>query len=244
MPCVRLAICIALGSAAMLAAAHAGEGKEPRALVELFTSQGCSACPPADKLLGELGRDPTLVTLSLPIDYWDYLGWKDTLALPGHAKRQYGYAKARGDRRIYTPQAVVNGLMHVLGSDRQAIAHAILQSREAAATMRLPVALSVAGGRVVVSLPEMAAARGEVWLSGVRRAVPIRIERGENRGRTVTYHNVARSWHRLGEWTGAAASWSLALSELDDADDAVVIVQERTNGYPGRVLGAARAALH
>ena len=90
---------------------------EPRAVVELFTSQGCSSCPAADRLLGELGKDPDLLALSLPIDYWDYLGWKDTLASPGHSARQRAYAKVRGDREVYTPQIVVNGATHVLGSD-------------------------------------------------------------------------------------------------------------------------------
>src|SRR5579863_8706590 len=89
---------------------------EPRALVELFTSQGCSSCPLADKLLGELAADPSLVAISVPVDYWDYLGWKDTLASAGHSARQRAYARVRGDRQVYTPQIVVNGAMHVLGS--------------------------------------------------------------------------------------------------------------------------------
>ena len=84
---------------------------EPRAVIELFTSQGCSSCPPADKLLGELARDPSLIAMSLPVDYWDYLGWKDTLALHGHTTRQRAYAEARGDREVYTPQVVVNGVV-------------------------------------------------------------------------------------------------------------------------------------
>ena len=95
----------------------AGAG-EPRAVIELFTSQGCSSCPPADKVIGELARDPTLITLSLPVDYWDYLGWKDTLALHGHSNRERAYADTRGDREVYTPQVVVNGIVHVLGSDK------------------------------------------------------------------------------------------------------------------------------
>ena len=101
---------------------------EPRALIELFTSQGCSSCPPADKLLGELAADPSLVALSDPIDYWDYLGWKDTLASPAHSARQRAYAHVRGDREVYTPQIVVNGATHVLGSDRAAIERAISQT--------------------------------------------------------------------------------------------------------------------
>src|SRR5262245_38422146 len=101
---------------------------EPRAVVELFSSQGCSSCPEADKLIGELAKDPTLIVVSLPIDYWDYLGWKDTLADPKFTARQKAYSKVRGDRQVYTPQVVVNGRMHVLGSDRTSIERAIDES--------------------------------------------------------------------------------------------------------------------
>ena len=98
---------------------------EPRALLELFTSQGCSSCPAADKLLGDLTADPSLIALSLPIDYWDYLGWKDTLALPGHTARQKAYSHTRGDREVYTPQVVINGVAQALGSDRAEIEKAV-----------------------------------------------------------------------------------------------------------------------
>ena len=106
---------LAVIASALLASAAARA--EPRAVVELFTSQGCSSCPAADKLAGELARDPSLVVMSLAVDYWDYLGWKDTLALPGHTKRQKAYAKSRGDREIYTPQVVVNGTTLTYGTD-------------------------------------------------------------------------------------------------------------------------------
>ena len=99
-------------------------------MIELFTSQGCSSCPPADKLAGELAQDPSLLVMSLPIDYWDYLGWKDTLAHPGHTNRQRAYSKTRGDREVYTPQVVVNGIAQVLGSDKPAIESAITQTRK------------------------------------------------------------------------------------------------------------------
>ena len=103
--------------AGVLLASSGFAGAAPRALLELFTSQGCSSCPPADKMLGEFAKDPSLIALSLPIDIWDYLGWKDTLALPGHTARQRAYAEVRGDRQVYTPQLVINGSMHVVGSD-------------------------------------------------------------------------------------------------------------------------------
>ena len=109
---------------------------EPHAFLELFTSQGCSSCPPADRLLGELAVEPVVVALSLPIDYWDYLGWKDTLANPAHSARQRAYAHVRGDREVYTPQIVVNGSMHVLGSDRDAIEHMIAQTERKAPSCR------------------------------------------------------------------------------------------------------------
>src|SRR6266851_3411915 len=112
---------------------------EPRALLELFTSQGCSSCPAADKLLGELSGDPALVALSVPIDYWDYLGWKDTLASPAHSARQRGYARVRGDRQVYTPQIVINGSTHALGSDRSAVDRAITQTDQKSGAMSLPV---------------------------------------------------------------------------------------------------------
>src|SRR6185369_13617653 len=126
----RVALSLAVVASTMVAAADVSA--EPRGVIELFTSQGCSSCPPADKLAGELARDPSLIVLSLPVDYWDYLGWKDTLALPGHTNRQRAYSKARGDREVYTPQVVVNGVKHVLGSDKTAIENAVAQTRDQA----------------------------------------------------------------------------------------------------------------
>src|SRR5262249_33339919 len=139
---------------------------EPRAVIELFTSQGCSSCPAADKLLGELARDPSLVTMSLPVDYWDYLGWKDTLALHGHSDRQRAYAEVRGDREVYTPQVVINGAVHVLGSDKAAIEKAIMQTRRNSAVLALPVQMNVADGKVPVNVPPAHADyyTSQVWL--------------------------------------------------------------------------------
>jgi hypothetical protein len=111
--------------------------------------------------------------------------------------------------------------------------------------MAVPVSLSEANGRITIALPDSpTGVGGEVWLCSVRKAIEILISRGENRGRTVTYHNVVRDWHRLGHWSGKAASWTVSRSDLKGAvDEAAVIVQQRPNGYPGRVLGAATVAL-
>jgi len=220
----------------------AGAG-EPHAFLELFTSQGCSSCPAADQLLGELAVEPGVVALSLPIDYWDYLGWKDTLASPAHSARQRAYAHVRGDREVYTPQIVVNGSMHVVGSDRAAIEHTIVQTERNSAVMSLPVHVSVVGGELTVTAGAIAKEHlaGEVWLCSLEREVTVAIGRGENNGHTVTYHNVVRRWFKLGDWTGAAASWTVPTSEVlvDGADAAAVLVQEGTSDKPGIVLGAA-----
>ena len=226
---------------------------EPRAVIELFTSQGCSSCPAADKLLGELSRDPSLVTMSLPVDYWDYLGWKDTLALRGHTNRERAYADTRGDREVYTPQVVVNGIMHVLGSDKAAIEQAIKQTRQSAAPLMLPVTIAVADGKVSVNV---SAANGEqrsaeVWLCPITGQAQVAIERGENRGHTLAYTNVVRRWVKLGDWSGKVETFSLPMAELADAefllrdiDRVAVIVQSGVAAKPGLMLGAATVSLH
>jgi hypothetical protein len=225
---------------------------EHRAVVELFTSQGCSSCPPADRLMGQLAQDPSLVTLSLPVDYWDYLGWKDTLALHGNSNHQREYAITRGDREVYTPQAVINGIMHALGSDRAAIENAIAQTRRSAAPLTLPVKLSVAEGEVTVHVPaaDNEHRSGEVWLFPVTSKAQVKIGRGENRGRTLTYYNVVRRWVHLGDWKGKAEDFSLPLAKLsaadfslNDVDHLAVIVQDGAVAKPGLMLGAATATL-
>src|ERR1700710_942877 len=141
----------ALGVCAIVAVirpAHA----DPRAVVELFTSQGCSSCPAADKVLGELARDPNVIALSLPIDYWDYLGWKDTLADSRFTARQKAYSRTRGDRDVYTPQVVVNGSAHVIGSDREQIDGAIDTTRKGDGVMAGAVAMTVSGKQINVSV--------------------------------------------------------------------------------------------
>jgi hypothetical protein len=227
----------------LIATYLAADAAEPRALLELFTSQGCSSCPAADKLLGDLSADPSLVALSVPIDYWDYLGWKDTLANPAHSARQRAYARVRGDRQVYTPQIVVNGATHVLGSDRAAIDHAIAQTDQKSGVMSLPVLMSVGGAdlNVKIESAENEHASGEVWLCPLAKAIPVEIGRGENRGRTIVYHNVVRSWLKLGDWAGAAESWTVPVAQIetDGIDAAAVMVQEGTHDKPGMILGAA-----
>jgi len=247
---------IAFAAAALCAASLTSQpavAGEPRAVIELFTSQGCSSCPPADKLLGELAHDPSLVTMSLPVDYWDYLGWKDTLAQHGHSNRERAYAAARGDREVYTPQVVVNGIVPVLGSDRAAIERAIAQTRQNTAPLTLPVTLSVADGKVIVNVPAGKTEHGsaEVWLCPITGKAQVAINRGENSGHTLAYTNVVRRWVKLGDWSGKAETFSMPVASLanaefslSDIDRVAVLVQSGVAAKPGLMLGAATARLH
>jgi hypothetical protein len=221
---------------------------DPRAVIELFTSQGCSSCPPADRLLAQFAADPSVIPISLPIDYWDYLGWKDTLADPRNSARQRAYSHVRGDREVYTPQVVVNGSLHALGSDRDAIEAAISQTHKNGA-LALPVGMSLADGRVLVGVPEgrpPAQSTAEVWICGLLKAATVAIGRGENRGKTITYHNVARRWVKLGTWTGQGESWSVPVHDFDDdgVEELAVLVQGGTADKPSSIYGAAVTAIH
>ncbi|QFU17992.1 DUF1223 domain-containing protein [Microvirga thermotolerans] len=234
----------------------------PRAVVELFTSQGCSSCPPADALLAGLARRPDIVALSFPVDYWDYLGWKDTLAQPLFTARQKAYAEARSDRQVYTPQIVVNGLKPCVGSDWSKVETSIQSAGEGRATLPVEVSLQEEGGTVTIAVEEAASPaqavsqaasqaasrpasarrlRGEIWVLPVLRERTVAIGRGENRGKTVTYANVVRGMTRVGEWQGGSARFQVPLaSARGDADGYVVLVQSGDGAKPGPILGAAK----
>jgi len=238
----------ALGVCAIIAVirpAHA----DPRAVVELFTSQGCSSCPPADKIIGELSSDPSIIALSMPIDYWDYLGWKDTLADSRFSARQRAYSRMRGDREVYTPQVVVNGSAHVIGSDLAGIESAIDKTSKSSSVMSVPVTMSLAGRQINVSVAAgkvPATEHGEVWICSISKSVPISIGRGENRGQQITYHNVVRNLLKVGDWNGSPESWTVPLENVvrEGVDGAVVYVQDGSRDKPGPMLGAAYTSLH
>jgi hypothetical protein len=235
----------ALGVCAIIAIirpAHA----DPRAVVELFTSQGCSSCPPADEALGELAKDPSVIALSMPIDYWDYLGWKDTLADSRFSARQKAYSRMRGDREVYTPQAIVNGSAHLIGSDLPSIETAIDTTAKTDGVMSVPVTMTQAGKLLMVSIAaSKAPAHGELWICSISKSVPISIGRGENSGREIIYHNVVRNLVKLGDWNGASGSWTVPLDSVvrDGADGAVVYLQDGNRDKPGPMLGAAFTSL-
>jgi len=219
-------------------------GHRPRAVVELFTSQGCANCPPADAFLSELARDPDLVTLSFPVDYWDYLGWKDTAAKPEFTQRQRAYATRRGDHDVYTPQMVIDGRAHLVGSDRAAVAREIGTTGAPSTRLPVPVDLETSNDAIVVSVgtpgDEPTAQTATVWLVryDVERTVPVR--RGENTGRSLTYAHLVRSIQPVGMWKGRPLRIELPRQDIvaDDGSGCAVLVQTDHDGIPGPILGA------
>jgi hypothetical protein len=219
--------------------ALAQNGGKPRAVLELFTSQGCSSCPAADALFVEMARDPSLIVLTLPVDYWDYLGWKDTLAHSAFSQRQRGYAKTRSDGQVYTPQAIIDGVAHAVGSDKQAMTQIIAAHQ--ATPLPLDVTVQEDRGQIRIAVSGTAGA-GSVWVLPIARQRQVAIQRGENRGRDVTYVNVVRSMMRVGDWRGEAMTLDVPLSlvQMPDADTYVVLIHSDV-GKVGRVIGAAKA---
>lgn len=213
-----------------------------RCVVELFTSQGCSSCPPADKLLGEMAQEPHNLVLSFPVDYWDYIGWKDTLASPAFTARQKAYASARGDGHVYTPQAVMGGVSHAVGSDVAEI-EAGIKVAAARGALSIALKLTAQAAGIKIDIGEGAAAGpAALWLLRIVRQKTVNIGRGENTGKTVTYTNVVRSMAKLADWSGKAQSLDVPMAQTQgpDSDSFVVVLQGSAAGKPGLILGAAK----
>ncbi len=221
----------------------AGEFREgPKAVLELFTSQGCSSCPAADAMLDEMGERPDVITLAYHVDYWDYIGWEDTFGAKEHSKRQRDYAAAWGSSRIFTPQLVVNGECGVVGNKRDKVDAAL----STASIMPLEVDLAEAGNDTLdVTIAGRAGdGLGEavVWLVTYLDRAEVAIDRGENEGRKVAYTHIVTGRQVLGMWDPEkGASLTLPLGEVltGQSDGAAILVQQDKNGLPGPILGAA-----
>lgn len=213
---------------------------EQPVVLELFTSQGCSSCPAADALLKEFATRPDVIALSMPVDYWDYLGWKDTLASPKFSKRQRAYAKLRGDGKIYTPQVVVNGRQHAIGSARADIESAIAAGGSDPAFG--PVRAKVADATISIEIPSSSRPVDDatVWLVVVQAETRVDVRGGENRGRALTYYNIVRDLLPLGMWSGVATTIKQHTAAVSGnvGDRYAILVQQ---GIGGPILSAAWA---
>lgn len=185
-------------------------------VVELYTSQGCSSCPPADALLKRYIKRSDVVALSFNVDYWDYLGWKDTLGKPAFSKRQRDYARRRGDGKVYTPQIVANGLDHAVGSVRSQVDRALNRSADRLSGYRVALELHNDKSNFIIKVgagvrPSKPAT---IYIAAVDPSVTVKIRRGENHGRRITYHNVVRNMMPVGMWTGEATTIRLRRKDV------------------------------
>lgn len=214
--------------------------QQPTAVVELFTSQGCSSCPPADKLLSGYAKKDNILALSWHVDYWNYLGWKDTFSKAEFTERQYRYARSFKRRGVYTPQAVVNGRDHAVGSRGDEIKK--LMNRYASNGKGLSVDLITtrSDGEIRVSA-DSNEQDATLWVVYYDKESTVKIQRGENKGRDITYHNVVKDFSMLGMLKGGKIDITLPLKEMQlKGHDACAILLQKTTaqGTPGAIVGA------
>ncbi len=227
-------VCIAIGLAAFGAPMVRADSP---VVVELFTSQGCSACPPADALLSELAARSDVIALSLHVDYWDYIGWADTFASAQFTHRQQSYARAAGQRMVYTPQMIVGGVERVVGYEPMDVAEHIMELRTVDYPVDVRLNRTASGGLHVMARATMAfdAPRMIVQLVRYRPNETVEIRRGENAGRSIEYSNVVTDWMQLDHWSGHEP-FDMVLD--DDRSGPVVAIVQMAG--PGLILGAAR----
>ena len=247
------AACILGGSAAAgswgAAFAHGPYAQPTRGerlvLVELYTSQGCSSCPPADEVQSELARRAGILPLTFPVDYWDYLGWRDTLASPANAKRQMAYAARSRNPGVFTPQMVIDGVFSANGTQRENVFSQV-RVRMAADGFAVPIRVTVANDTVSVSIPGdpqynvHSKTNASVWLFPFSKFNTVHIGDGENRGRSMRYTHVVRDVELLGRWSGEPANFEYALPPRERGQFGyAVVLQEAGNGP---VIASAWAA--
>jgi hypothetical protein len=225
-------------AALTLPAGAEGVRARPKAVVELFTSQGCAQCPPADAMLTGLAEEGDVVALAYHVDYWDYVGWEDTFGNEDYSDRQRAYARSWGSSRIYTPQMVVNGAKGVVGSRRNEVHGAL-----AGASLPLSVDIVQHGDTLKIAIPPQAElGDAVVWLVTYLDRADVTIDKGENAGKSMVYTQVVTDRQALGMWEGATgASLKLPLPEMlgEGSTGIAVLVQQERNGLPGPILGAA-----
>ena len=244
-----LVVTIISGGLISLSANQAiAQNQKPKTLVELFTSQGCNSCPPANALLKKYIDREDVIALSLPVDYWDYLGWTDTFGKSQFSNRQRRYATKRGDGQVYTPQIVANGVTHAVGSRAYAVEGAIRKSYASVSRHQIPLDMKLDGNKLIVSattpktspteVPDTTASSPTLWLALTKKKVVTKVPRGENRGTKITYYNVVKHLKPVGKWNGKSLTIKLPDNHTMNwkSDGCIVFLQD---GKAGPIFGAA-----
>ncbi len=199
-------------------------------VIELFTSEGCSSCPPADDLTAEYADRDDVILLSYHVDYWNYIGWKDPYSSAENTERQKFYARHTQDGKVYTPQVVVQGEHAFVGSDRIKLARSVIFAGNE--TNQVKVSAKKVGDKIEISLPETADINAEIVVVGYLKHTESKVTRGENRGRSLDHRNSVTEFNNVLKWTGAAQTISVA---SPSGDGVAVLVQSRKGA---QILGA------
>lgn len=233
---------VILALAAFAPIMPAGAAASPRpVVVELFTSQGCADCPAADEIIVDLAKRNDVIALTLPITYWDMLGWKDTFATAENTKRQNAYAKAMKRAGVFTPQIVMDGIVEVVGNRRDLVMSALAERMKVQPRHQsVDLNIDLSQGRLAISIGAAKAKEkplATVWVMHTLARGTVDVRLGENKDRTLSYVNVVRELRRAGEWSGQAMKLDLPLEQTPTNEEGIaVILQSREHG---EVLGAA-----
>ena len=235
----RILATLVLGFTAISAPAFADEA-QPKAVVELFTSQGCYSCPPADAALETLVKEGNTLALAYHVDYWNYLGWADTLSSKENTERQYGYARTLKRSGVYTPQAVVNGRDEMVGSYLNRIKSSISDLKQSGKGLNVPVKADMKGEEINISIGA-GAGKADVVIAYYKRNEAVKITRGENAGKTISYWNSVTKLSTVGMWDGKAMTIKLPMSVMEGSkyDGCAILLQSfGPGGEPGPIYGA------
>lgn len=221
--------------------AQAQDGQVIKGVVELFTSQGCSSCPPADAALKKLVDEGDVVALAYHVDYWNYLGWADTLASKENTERQYAYARMLGRNGVYTPQAILNGRDHLNGGNLQAIQSRLDAMKQEGKGLAVPVDAKILGDEIQISIGS-GTGKANVVVVYFDRARVVNVEKGENSGKEIPYWHAVRDIQTIGMWDGKPANFTLPATVLTERSGnsgcAVLLQSMKDKETPGAIVGA------
>jgi hypothetical protein len=232
---MRKLLHLVLPLCALLTTAPAAEAGNNVVMLELFTSQGCSSCPPADANLAQYVDRDDVLALSIHVDYWDYLGWRDTFAKREHTQRQFAYRDYMSKRVVYTPQMIVQGARDVPGYHTDKIDRAISDAAEVAAGTTIALKRSNDALTARIAPSDQAPRRATIWMASYTKAQAVDILRGENAGETITYHNVVQKLMRLGP-LGTDGTRDVAVPQPAANEGVAIWVQ---NDQTGHILAAS-----
>jgi len=241
--CISIVLPALAATTLLFGAASAEDVSRPApiGIVELFTSQGCSNCPKADRAIEALAESDDVVTITYHVDYWNYLGWEDTLGAKENTERQYGYAKTLGIRNVFTPQIVLNGMHDAKVSDAGKIKTQLVSLGSSGERLSVPVTASLTPAEMTISIAD-GSGKADVIVAYYKKRTVVEIKTGENEGQKITYRNAVTKLETVGMWDGKALTIKLSAALLAKRgfDGCAILLQSHdANGNPGRILGAA-----